>query len=75
MICHERLVSGVHQVATALCRFCFVALCKPHLMELHRELPTFPQYTCHHAPAQPIRLDVSSAPGGARRRRSNAHRS
>jgi hypothetical protein len=54
MICHECLMAGTHQIATALCRFCFVALCKEHLIELFREPPTFPQYACRHAPASPI---------------------
>jgi hypothetical protein len=42
---------SARELATALCRFCFVALCKAHLVELYRDLPTFPQYTCHHKPA------------------------
>ena len=52
MICHECLITDQsHNVATALCRFCFVALCKPHLIELYRDVPTVPQYSCRHRPA------------------------
>jgi hypothetical protein len=59
-------MAGTHQIATALCRFCFIALCKEHLIELYREPPTFPQFTCRHAPASPIQPDS----GG---RRAAAH--
>jgi hypothetical protein len=59
VICHECLMSGrPPEAATALCRFCLVARCKPHLLELYADLPTVPQYRCRHRPA--------SAPGGMR---------
>src|SRR5438309_7056949 len=66
VICHECLMSGrPHESATALCRFCLVALCKTHLVELYRHPPSVPTYSCRHTPA--------SAPGGmpAGRRATN----
>ena len=53
MICHECLMAGQRQgeLCAGLCRFCFVALCKTHLIELYRDPPSFPQYTCRHSPA------------------------
>jgi len=53
------------ETATALCKFCLVALCKTHLMELFCDPPSVPQYTCRHRPA--------NAPGGmpAGRRAAN----
>lgn len=57
MVCHECLMSGrAAEWATALCKFCLVALCKTHLVELYRDPPTVPQYSCRHRP--------SLAPGG-----------
>jgi hypothetical protein len=51
VICHECLMAGApREVSTGLCRFCFVALCKSHLIELYRDPPSFPQYTCRHLP-------------------------
>lgn len=51
MICHECLMAGApREMSTGLCRFCFVALCKAHLIELYRDPPSFPQYTCRHLP-------------------------
>ena len=56
MICHECLMNDLpSETATALCKFCMVALCKTHLMELYRDPPSVPQYACRHQPA--------SAPG------------
>jgi hypothetical protein len=52
------------QAATALCRFCFVALCKDHLMELYRQPRTFPPVACQHTPAR--------APASPAGRRANA---
>ena len=52
MICHECLMNGRNQEsATALCKFCLVALCKKHLLELYGDPPTVPQYACRHRPA------------------------
>jgi hypothetical protein len=52
VICHECLMAGApREMSTGLCRFCFVALCKTHLIELYRDPPSFPQYTCRHSPA------------------------
>ena len=52
VICHECLMAGQpREMSTGLCRYCFVALCKAHLIELYRDPPSFPQYTCRHLPA------------------------
>jgi hypothetical protein len=52
LICHECLMANDSpEAVTALCRFCFVALCKTHLIELYSDPPSFPQYTCRHRPA------------------------
>lgn len=50
MFCHECVMAGGREPAVGLCRFCFVALCKPHLVELFRRPPSVPQYACRHTP-------------------------
>ena len=40
--------------AVGLCRFCFVGLCKPHLVELYRDPPSGPQSACRHRPGDGI---------------------
>ena len=60
MLCHECMMIGRQQPAVALCEFCHVGLCKPHLVELYRSSPTTLQYSCRHrraAPA-PVRSSV-----------------
>jgi hypothetical protein len=53
VICHECLMAGQPDAtATAMCRFCFVGLCKAHLVEVYRDPPTVPQYSCRHTPAR-----------------------
>ena len=66
MICHECLMAGApHEMSTGLCRFCFVALCKTHLLELYQNPPSFPQYTCRHSPASgPAQLSGRRADAG-----------
>jgi hypothetical protein len=52
MVCHECLMRDAsREPAAGLCRFCFVALCKPHLVELFQDPPSVPQLTCRHRPA------------------------
>jgi hypothetical protein len=63
MICHECAAAAAEQPAVALCRFCLVALCKPHLVELYRDAHTFPQFACRHQPARPFEVDQSGQPG------------
>jgi hypothetical protein len=53
VICHECLMTGQREeMATAMCRFCFIGLCKAHLVELYRDPPTVPQYACRHTPSR-----------------------
>lgn len=67
MTCHECLMAGgIQQPVTALCRYCFVALCKEHLVELYRDAPTFPQYSCHHKPGTPVASDEAGRRAPAR---------
>ena len=42
MICHECAADAAEQSAVGLCRFCMVALCKQHLVELYRDAHAFP---------------------------------
>ena len=49
MICHECAREGLTAAAVSHCRFCFVGLCKDHLVAaFHGE--TVPQYGCDHHP-------------------------
>src|SRR6266852_5910901 len=68
VICHECLMAGQRdETATAMCRFCFVGLCKSHLVDLYRDPPTVPQYACRHTPARtPNQPSVSRAIATAR---------
>lgn len=52
MLCHECAMSGSDAAAVGVCRFCFVGLCKRHLVDLFRDSPTAPQYACGHRPAE-----------------------
>jgi hypothetical protein len=72
VMCHECLMAGQpSEASTGLCRFCFVALCKTHLMELYANPPSFPQYGCRHLPAnspsQPSGRRVAASPHAAPR--------
>ena len=68
MICHECLMQGAPRTAaTGVCRFCFVGLCKAHLVELYRDAPTVPQLTCRHAPARAPEVRGWSSPAPAAR--------
>jgi hypothetical protein len=68
MICHECLMKDASGTAAAgLCRFCFVALCKDHLVELYRNPHVVPQYTCHHSPSRPVHGSSGSAEPSAAR--------
>ena len=58
MLCHECLISRESREAVGLCKFCFVGLCKPHLLELHRRRSSVPMYSCGHRPWE-------AAPGGS----------
>lgn len=51
MMCHECAMVGEERPAVALCKFCYVGLCKEHLMALYHEPRTVPQYSCRHDPA------------------------
>jgi Uncharacterized protein conserved in archaea (DUF2180) len=56
MLCHECLMNGKVRQAVGVCKFCYVGLCKEHLMALYSQPPTVPQYSCRHDPAgRPIR--------------------
>ena len=49
MICHECAREGLTTAAVSHCRFCFVGLCKDHLVaSFHGD--TIPQYGCEHHP-------------------------
>ena len=49
MICHECAREGLTAAAISHCRFCFVGLCKDHLVaSFHGD--TVPQYGCDHHP-------------------------
>jgi len=52
MLCHECAATGEREEAVALCKFCFVGLCKPHLVELFQHPPAIPQYACRHTPGE-----------------------
>lgn len=73
MICHECAARDAEQPAVALCRFCMVALCKPHLVELYGDAHTFPQFACRHQPARPFEVDQSGQPGLRAPSRQPAH--
>ena len=69
MMCHEcAMVRGLTP-AVALCRFCLVGLCKPHLVDLYGRARSVPQYACHHRPgarpAGPLDGKQSAEPAGA----------
>jgi hypothetical protein len=49
MICHECARAGLTAVAIGHCRFCFVGLCKDHLVASFCGA-TVPQYGCDHHP-------------------------
>ena len=51
MICHECSREGAERAAVAVCKFCMVGLCKPHLVESYKQPPAAPQYSCRHQPA------------------------
>jgi hypothetical protein len=51
MICHECVREGLTAAAISHCRFCFVGLCKDHLVASFRG-GTVPQYGCDHHPEQ-----------------------
>ena len=72
MICHECLMTGQREeMATAMCRFCFIGLCKMHLLEVYRDPPTVPQYACRHTPARtPTQASVSRAVPSPRQART-----
>ena len=53
MLCHECARGGTSRPAVAHCRFCFVGLCKPHLVDLFRS-QLVPQYRCQHHPELPF---------------------
>jgi hypothetical protein len=49
MKCHECARIGIDRPAIGLCRFCFVGLCKAHVVaSFHSDV--VPQYGCNHAP-------------------------
>jgi hypothetical protein len=49
MNCHECARVNIERPAVGLCRFCFVGLCKAHLVAaFHSDV--IPQYGCHHDP-------------------------
>ena len=58
MNCHECARVNIERPATGLCRFCFVGLCKVHMVASFYS-DVFPQYGCHHDPdrefASPLR--------------------
>lgn len=58
MFCHECLISGEDTPAVGLCRFCWVGLCKDHLVAAYRSTVQ-PQYACDHHPQWPV---VTAAP-------------
>ncbi len=64
MLCHECLMNGKARSAVALCKFCFVGLCKQHMIELYTQQVTVPQYSCRHNPAglpsRPIEAEMGS---------------
>lgn len=53
MLCHECARDGRSQPAVAHCRFCFVGLCKAHLVAAFHGT-TIPQYGCEHHPERPF---------------------
>ena len=53
MLCHECAAAATERPAVAVCRFCFVGLCKQHLVELFGARRTAPQYACTHRAAEP----------------------
>ncbi len=68
MICHECAREGLTTAAVSHCRFCFVGLCKDHLVaSFHGD--TVPQYGCDHHPervfAPQRRLAARPAPAQA----------
>ena len=52
MRCHECALIGGDATAVGLCKFCFVGLCKPHLVELYRDPAVVPQFACRHRPGE-----------------------
>lgn len=64
MICHECVMRGAQRSAVALCQFCNVGLCKPHLVALYENPPSFPQYgCCHDRAAHPTARSAASGEG------------
>jgi hypothetical protein len=54
MLCHECALAGTPRPAVGLCRFCLVAVCKAHLLEIFARATTMPQDTCHHLPGEAV---------------------
>lgn len=52
MLCHECAAEATDRPAVAVCKFCFVGLCKEHLVEFFGET-TAPQFTCAHRAGEP----------------------
>lgn len=53
MLCHECAAASVERPAVGLCKFCFVGLCKTHLVELFQEPRIAPQFACGHRAGEP----------------------
>lgn len=53
MLCHECARSAVQTPAVGQCRYCMVALCKPHLIESF-ETQNVPSFACEHHPEAPF---------------------
>jgi hypothetical protein len=61
MNCHECARTHTVRTAVAVCRFCFVGLCKDHLVAAFHAR-TVPQYGCDHHPERALPLVVAAAP-------------
>lgn len=48
MLCHECVMADRENQAVAICEFCKVGLCKPHLVDLYETLPASLRPSCNH---------------------------
>ena len=57
MNCHECARAGIERPAVGVCRFCYVGLCKEHVVASFRSA-VMPQYSCEHHPDREFALPV-----------------
>ena len=57
MYCHECAAKGVDRPALGVCRYCFVGLCKEHIIGSYQGR-IFPRFSCEHRPWDAFAVSV-----------------